>query len=463
MIPRLLKLLEQFIWGDRLEKGGLPGRLASLVLRYVYGLGRDIASGQLTLRSMSLVYTTLLSVVPLIAFSFSVLKGLGIHKQLEPQLYAFLAPLGPQGEQITAQVIHLVDNVKGGVLGGVSLAFFIYTAVSMVQKVEESFNYVWYVSKSRSFARRFSEYLIVLLIGPVIMAIAIGMIASIKSTAIVQLILTNKALGPLFVGVSKITPYLLITGVFTFLYMYMPNTKVRLKSALVGGFFGGFLWASAGVFFTTFILYASRTQLIYSGFAVAITTLIWLYLSWLILLVGAQLAFYFQQPAFLRIGRREPHLSNSMSERLALNVMYLVGRAFRNPNVSTNIREISRQLEIPSIAIAPITNALESAGLLITTDTEELLPGREMSRISLNDILDVVRSRGETGSYRDPAWTAEIDTLGHTLDSAVSSVAGDKTLAGLLDSAENREQHHEPAIVISSTSSEPQRIPPRTS
>ncbi|MCH8308720.1 MAG: YihY/virulence factor BrkB family protein [Proteobacteria bacterium] len=437
MILNLPNILEKLVWGDHLQKSGPLGRFTAVILRYIYGLGRDIVFGQLTLRAMSLVYTTLLSVVPLIAFSFSVLKGLGKHKELEPLLYDFLTPLGPQGREITEQVINLVDNVKGGLLGGVSLAFFIYTAISMVQKVEESFNYVWYVSKPRSFARRFSEYFFVLLIGPILMVTALGMLTSIKSNAFVQMILTYESLGPIFVVASKFTPYLLITGVFTFLYMYMPNTKVKFKSALVGGLAGGFLWASAGAFFATFILYASRTQLIYSGFAVAITTLIWLYLSWLILLIGAQLAFYFQQPAFLRIGRREPRLSNSMRERLALNVMYLVGKAFRDPDATTSIREISQQLSMPSIALAPVTDALEGAALLITTENEELLPGREMSRIPLNDILAVVRTKGETGSYRDPAWTAEIDALGAEMDGALARVTAEKTLSDLLDGAED--------------------------
>jgi len=433
MIAKLKDFLEDLVWGDHLEKAGPFGRFAAVVLRYVYGLGRDIVFGQLTLRSMSLVYTTLLSVVPLIAFSFSILKGLGKHKELEPLLYDLLAPLGEQGMEITDQVIALVDNVKGGVLGGISLAFFIYTAISMVQKVEESFNYVWYVSKPRSFARRFSEYFFVLLIGPIIMVTALGVLASIQSNAVVQIILTNESLGPLFVLISKFTPYFLITGVFTFLYMYMPNTKVKFKAALVGGLFGGFLWASAGVFFATFILYASRTQLIYSGFAVAITTLIWLYLSWLILLIGSQLAFYYQQPAFLRIGRREPRLSNAMRERLALNVMYLVGKAFRDPAASTNLHEICRQLKMPSISLAPVVIELESAGLLTTTETEEFLPGQEMSRIGLNDILAVVRLHGETGSYRDPAWTPAVDALGTEMDGALAGVAADLTLSDLLD------------------------------
>jgi len=321
MISKLRTKFDRLIWSNMLYERGLAGRILARVLRFVVALIRDMFAGGLMMRSMSLVYTTLLSIVPLLAFSFSVLKGFGVHKQLEPLLFTMLEPLGAQGAQITQQMIDLVDNLKGGVLGGISLAFFIYTAVSMVQKVEESFNYVWYVAKRQNFARRLVEYLVVMLIGPVIIVIAIGMIASLKSNTIVQLLLGFKLLGPIIIVTSKLTPYLLVTSVFTFLYIYMPNTPVRFRSALVGGVAAGFAWASVGVIFATFVVFSSRAQLIYSGFAVAITTLIWLYLNWLILLMGAQLAFYHQNPAYLRIGRREPRLSNAMRERLALNVM----------------------------------------------------------------------------------------------------------------------------------------------
>ena len=368
MILELRQQLDALVWGDMLRKYGLPGRVLATVSRYLYALLRDMFSGQLTLRAMSLVYTTLLSVVPLIAFSFSVLKGFGIHNELEPLLFNLLAPLGDQGAEITRQIIDLVDNVKGGVLGGVSLAFFIYTAISMVQKIEESFNYVWYVAKARGLARRFTEYMIVLLIGPVIIVIALGMIASLRSNTIVQYFISNELLGPVFLATSKLTPYLLVTGVFTFLYMYMPNTRVRFRSALVGGLAGGFIWASISVIFATFILVSSRTQLIYSGFAIAITTLIWLYMNWLVLLIGAQLAFYFQNPAFLRIGRREPRLSNAMRERVALNIMFLVGQAFRDPEQQVTVRTLSADLKIPSITLTPIIAALEKYNLLTTTE-----------------------------------------------------------------------------------------------
>ena len=150
-------LLDRLVWSDELERFGLPGRLTGVILHYVYAMLRDFFSGQLTMRAMSLVYTTLLSVVPLLAVSFAILKGFGVFNQLEPYLDDLLAPLGQQGEDITTQVLNLVDNVKGPVLGSVGLAFFLYTAISMVQKVEESFNYVWYVSKPRSFSRRWTR------------------------------------------------------------------------------------------------------------------------------------------------------------------------------------------------------------------------------------------------------------------------------------------------------------------
>jgi membrane protein len=436
MMVTLRNKLEQLVWGDLLERRGRWGRFAAALLRYLYALLRDMFTGQLMMRSMSLVYTTLLSVVPLIAFSFSVLKGFGVHNELEPLLFKALEPLGQQGADITRQVINLVDNVKGGVLGGVSLAFFIYTAVSMVQKVEESFNYVWYVARRRNFGRRLTEYMVVMLIGPVIMTIALGMIASLGNNTIVQFFQSFAWLEPVFRMTSKLTPYLLVTCVFTFLYIYMPNTKVRLSSALVGGVAGGFIWASMSVIFASFVVYSTRTLLIYSGFAVAITTLIWLYLNWLVLLVGAQLAFYHQNPAFLKIGRREPRLSNAMRERLALNIMFLVGRAFRDASNTTTIQSLAESLQIPSITLTPIVAGLEELGLLTSTESETLVPGREMARIQLNDILAAVREHGETGSYRDPEWAGEIKSLGSRLDAAVSATVSDRTLADLLDESD---------------------------
>jgi DNA-binding IscR family transcriptional regulator len=127
-----------------------------------------------------------------------------------------------------------------------------------------------------------------------------------------------------------------------------------------------------------------------------------------------------------------------MRECLALNVMYLVGQAFRNKDRSITLEGICTQLKVPSIALSPITRRLENDGLMIVTEKEELLPGREMSRIKVADILNVVRQRGDTGSYRDPSWSANVKAIGEQLDNAVSEVAGSQTLTDLLDRGEKK-------------------------
>ncbi len=436
MIEAVKNWIEKLVWGDVLQKYGVAGRVVTGVLRNAYAVLRDIFSGQLTLRAMSLVYTTLLSIVPLIAVSFSALKAFGVHKDIEPHLYGVLQPLGPKGAEITDYVMNLVNNVNTNVLGGIGFIFFIYTAISMVQKIEDSFNYVWYVSKPRSFATRLVEYSTVLIVGAIAVGLSLKALAEFSKDQLVVTIQENVALAPMFTVTDRLMPYLITISIFTFLYKFMPNTKVQLRSAVVGGVAAGILWATTSMVFAAFLANSTNRQAIYASFAIAITALIWLYLNWLILLIGAQIAFYFQNPAYLRIGRREPRLSNEMRERVALNVMFLVGKEFRNPVLGVNLRSLSRTLRIPSITLAPIAIGLEASGLITTNEKENLLPGREMARIALGDILAVVRQHGETGSHRDPKWDNIIEELGNTLDEAVTKTLSGRTLADLLNQSE---------------------------
>ncbi|MBT8100632.1 MAG: YihY family inner membrane protein [Gammaproteobacteria bacterium] len=436
MIKEFRQKLEDFIWADMISKRGTPGRIVATILRYLYAVLRDVFSGQLTLRAMSLVYTTLLSIVPLLAFSFSVLKGLGVHQDLPARLSGLLQPLGEKGVEYTNKLISVVESVNGKALAGIGLAFFLYTVISMVQKTEESFNYVWYVSKPRSLARRLAEYLSVLLVGPLFIAIAIGMIGVLTSGSLYDYVVNNSFFGPIVETLGSLVPYIIVCSVFTFMYMFMPNTKVNLSAALVGGIAGGILWATTSVLFAAVVVDSTKNNAIYAGLAIPISALIWLYLNWLILLVGSQLAFYFQNPAYLRVGRRDPQLSNSMRERLALNIMLAVGQEFRHPSGGINIDALSSQLKVPGLTLSPIVSGLEKAGLLTVTEKEKLQPGREMTRISLAEILRVVRVIGETGSYRGPKWSPQIASLGEQLDGAIENIVGEKSLAELLDELE---------------------------
>ena len=239
MIETLLGNLERWLFEPPESIYGQPLWKLTRILRYPYALIRDILRGDLTLRAMSLVYTTLLSIVPLIAVSFSVLKGLGYHRELEPVLYTFLEPLGDRGYELTQQITSFVDNVRGDVLGSLGLMFLLYTTLSMIQKVEESFNFVWRVEQPRSLMRRVSEYLSVMVVGPALIVAALGLIATFAHTTAVQALAKYEPFGTMLVAFGRLTPYVLVTGVFTFLYAFMPNTKVQFRAALIGGLFAG--------------------------------------------------------------------------------------------------------------------------------------------------------------------------------------------------------------------------------
>lgn len=428
--------IDQVLWQPGLASRTRPVRLAYSIAQLLYAIVRDLLVGQLTLRAMGLVYTTLLSTVPLLAFSFSLIKVFGVHNTLKPRLYGLLEPLGPKGAEITDWVIRAVDNLEGGVLGAVSLAFLIYTAIAMVQKIESTFNYVWQVTGPRSLARRVTEYVSVLLIGPVILAAALGMLASISNNELLQRFLAMGPFGSTIVLAGQVLPYALVIGLFTLLYKFLPNAAVRPGAALAGGAVAGILWMAIGAMFASAVSLSVARNAIYGTFAVAISALIWLYLSWLILLIGAQLAFYVQQPLFLRLGRQRPRLSNDLRERIALNVMYLIGMAFRNGTGRCTTQSIAHETGVPGLTLGPIIAELEGAGLISASESEVLLPGRDISRITLAEILATVRAGGDTGSLLPPTWSPAVDEVAGRVQAAVEQLTAATTLSALLDRAD---------------------------
>ena len=306
-MEELLRKIEAFLWDARVGEMPAPLRLGIKTIRFLYAILRDVLTTTLTLRAMGLVYITIMSIVPMLALAFSALKGFGIHRsRIEPALLNVLEPLGERGEELTAQLIGFVDNVQGGLLAGAGLILLIYTTVSMIKKVEDSLNYIWRVDSARGLVARFGEYLSIVLVGPLLMVTALGLIATASSNTLVDQILEIEPFGATAVMLGKLTPYLLVSLVFALAYWFIPNTRVRPLSALAGGLTGGVLWATSGVLFATFVADSTRNVDIYASFAVIIIALMWLYISWLILLIGAQASFYFQHPEYSRVGYRQP-------------------------------------------------------------------------------------------------------------------------------------------------------------
>ena len=422
---RRLAELEKAIW--------LPRRLALPVwksfairtARLAIVLGRDLMSGRLTLWAMSLVYTTLLSMVPLLALSFSVLKAFGVHNRIEPMLQDLLAPLGEQGHEITGRLVEFIDHMNVGVLGSLGLALLIYTVVSLMEKIEESFNSIWHVAQLRNLGERFSRYLSVLLVGPILIFSAAGITAMAFNSDIVRVVLAIEPFGGLLLGVAELVPYALVIGAFTFFYVFIPNARVLFVPALVGGIAGGILWQSAGWAFAVFVASSTQYAAIYSSFAILVLFLIWLYVSWLILLFGADISFYLQHPEYLYAMPGEPRLSNRMGERLALAAMSHIASHFVDGRPPWTLQQLAQRLGVPMHAVNVVLDALEDGGLLIKShdDPPAYVPARDLAEVSVAELISAIRKAGED-RFLGPeslAIPAPGDELAKRLEWAIAS------------------------------------------
>ncbi len=420
MIPlaRLRERAERLLF-DRHDLPVKPANWLLDLLRYPFALVRDLLTGELNLRAMSLVYTTLLSLVPLAAFAFAVLKGLGVHRDLEPLIYEFLRPIGERAYELTERFMDFVDNVRGDVLGSVGLAFLLYTVLSTVQKLEEAFNFAWHVERPRSIMRRVSEYLSLMVIGPIFLVIVFSMFGAIASHRSMTWLASHEPFGTITRALGLLGPYLFVTGVFTFLYAFIPNTRVRLSAALIGGGVAGLLWAGSGALFARVIAASTQMVAIYAGFAIFLAALIWIYLSWLILLIGAQLSFYVQNPRYLRVGQGPVRLTSALRERLAFSVMLLIARKFIAGEPPWRQRDLADDLEVPGSALATVISSLERAGLVTLTEDEELIPARDLEGIALTDILHAVRDERQYETWL--LWRARTEPVADEIANSVEA------------------------------------------
>ena len=253
VIDQTYSWFTRVVWGPDLRQLNLARRVAIFIARVLHMLVRELLGGQLNLRAMSLVYTTLLSLVPLLAVSLTVLQGFGVHNEIEPILYNFLKPLGPQGVTVAEKIVTFVDNINVGVLGSLGTVLLIYTVVALLQKIERAFNYVWQVQHLRPIFRRFSSYLSVVLVGPVMI-----FTAAVLSSDIAQRLVAIKPFTRLLLFADELIPYDLVCLAFTFIYLFMPNTRVRARAALIGGIIAGVVWNVTGWGFSVFIASSSK-------------------------------------------------------------------------------------------------------------------------------------------------------------------------------------------------------------
>jgi membrane protein len=439
-LARIPQFLTQDLWTLDPSLLSRPSRIGMHALRLAIAVAMEFRHRLLDARAAGLVYTTLLSLVPFLAVMFSVLKAFGVHQQIEPVLAQALEPLGPKGQEITNTIIGFVDNLKIGVLGIVGVAGLFYTTYSLIDKIEQALNAIWLVREGRPWGRKFADYLSAVLVGPLLVMTAVGLLASVHSNVLVQRVLEIQPFGFLMLWAGRLLPFVILSGLFTFLFKFIPHTHVRFDSALVGGVTAAVLWDIAGEAFATFVAESANYSAIYSGFAVLILFLLWLYAGWLIVLIGAQLSFFYQHPTAYLSRLLWQQGTHAFRERLALSLLLVLARRYVKGGGPLAMDELAIELRLPVSLIEEQVQHLVEAGLLgLMAKPEGISLTKPPELIGVIEVLDAVH-KGRAADALVPL-DADDSVRGvlRRRDAAIDTALAGQTLRSLIDAPLSRE------------------------
>ncbi len=337
---------------------------------------------------MSLVYTTVIAIVPLIAIVFSVLKGFGLHEQVEPALLDALSDLGDKRFDIVNSVMGFINNVNVGVLGSLGFAILLFSVISMMQKIERAFNATWKISRGRQLSERLRDYLSVIFAGPLLIFLSAALTTSFQTSIVYEAVESLPSGSWLIYVFGKLLPYLLMTVGFALLYLVLPNTKVRLPAALIGGFVTAVFWKAMGWGVSQFVANSAASVAIYSAFASVIILMVWMQLAWLVLLVGASVAFYTQNPDQVQVAKADAVISGEIREKLAISILCLVGRDFVNGEQNYSIDALRLELAVDNAVLHEVIDELKTLGYLAQSEEGDLLLKRSPDRIEVRTLCD---------------------------------------------------------------------------
>lgn len=390
--------------------------------RILIAIVEALFDGHLLDRAASLAYTTLLSLVPLLAVSFSVLQAFGAKNVLEPLLRDALTPLGAQAAQVGDRILEFVGKMQVGVLGSLGIAMLLYTVITTVHKIELALNAIWDVAEPRRPMRRIADYLSVTFAGPVLAFGAIGLTDTVRGAFAGLAGRGYLTLADVGGALLALVPHALGMAAFALLYGLLPNTRVRPGAAIAGSLFAVTIWSLAGRLFASVLSDSSNYSAIYSGFAGAVLFILWLNVNWMIVLLGATVSCAWQAPGALNAGNADGHAAR---EALALALMRELGRVHRDGTPAPIADELALRLCARQRAIRDLLARLRDNGLIVETDAGGWLPARDNAHLEVRAILASVR-----GPL--PATAAGAALLA-PVERALDAVYAERTLDALID------------------------------
>lgn len=412
-------------------------------LRVAYLAGKDFIEDLCPLRASALSYTTLLSLVPLLAFMFAIAKGFGAQDQLGPWLLEKVRTSSvPEMLTVTQQILTFVnrylEETRTGALGTFALLFLLYTILRTLGTIETSFNEIWGIQSPRTFLRKFSDYLSILAVGPILVITAIGITTSLSSSRVVQHLYQIGLFSTALELLVYFLPYFTLWVAFTLLYLFIPNTRVRFSSALTGGIVGGTLWQFTFWAYVHLQIGISGYNAIYASFASIPIFLIWLYTSWILVLIGAEISFAHQNVETHRMERRTFSVSHASRELIALRFMTSICRRFAEGAPPLSAEELSHSLTVPVHLAREVLSQLSSIQILIEIPGKRTTyqPARPPEKITAMEVFQVLRHYGSALQLKEDQGTHQLRAL---LDGAMRGASSFLQNANLRDLAASLE------------------------
>lgn len=421
MISKMAQFTRTDVW--RIRSKDLPRsksfliRLLRILILSLHGLIKD----KCHLRASALTFYTSLSVVPIFAMAFGVAKGFGFEKVLETYL---LERLEGQGEVVTRIIDYayaLLKNTKGGMMAGIGVVVLFWAIIKVLGNIEKAFNDIWGVKKGRPFRRKISDYLSIMLIGPVLFVTSSGItvLMASKVEIFVQKIDLLGPISPAIFALLKLLPYGTIWILFTFTYIFMPTAKVTFKSGALAGVIAGSIYQVFHLVYINFQLGVAKYNAIYGSFAALPLFMIWLQLSWLIVLFGAEISFAHQNVDTFEFEPDALTVSHAFKRLLALRTVNLLVKNFSEGDTSWDEAKIARTLEIPIRLVRQILHELVASGIVsqIKTDDDDTVafqPARNPEKLTIKYVIDAIEERGS--DHIPVAQSAELRSLAESLE-----------------------------------------------
>jgi len=424
------------IWRMRLSD--LSGMRSVLVRlgRVLVLTVREFVTDRCTLQAASLTFYTLLSIVPAAALAFGIAKGFGFEKVLRAQIEEAFPAQEAVREHILEFSSTLIQNTQGGMVAGIGLLLLFYTVVKVLHSMETAFNQIWQVRKARSWVRKFTDYFAILLIGPILVAVA-GSATLTLHTQVVRLTQSVALLHFITSPLSfllRMTPFLLVWILFTLVYIIVPNTRVQVRAGLTAGFAAGTAYQLTQWVYINFQVGVSKYNAIYGSFAALPLLLVWLHLSWMIVLFGAELAFALQHVDRYEYEPDYVRASPFFEKLLALKVACLVVKNFSEGGRPLSVSAVSDALKIPHPVARKTLLALVESGQFTQLRTDEgdepvYLPARDIHALTVGGVLGALDHRGvnDLPVTKTPEWK-RLDEILRTFQESAKTSGADRLL-----------------------------------